>query len=224
MRADPLTRHARELLSIFQPKAARTREQELELFGFYRLTDARFDEANKKMDEEQAKWPKAPTTLVLKAREDPRETHIFKRGDWRKPGPLVTPGVPSIFHPLPKDAPLNRLTLAHWLVDRKNPTVARVIVNRIWQEYFGRGIVATSEDFGTQGDPPTHPQLLDWLAVEFMDSGWNVKHIQRLIADSATYRQSSVITPKMWERDQYNELLARGPRRGSSPKLYATLP
>ena len=95
---------------------------------------------------------------------------------------------------------------------RQNPTLARVIVNRIWQEYFGRGIVVTSEDFGTQGDPPTHPQLLDWLAVEFMDSGWDVKHIQRLIAESATYRQSSVITPEMWERDQYNRLLARGPR------------
>jgi hypothetical protein len=97
-------------------------------------------------------------------------------------------------------------------VDRKNPTVARVIVNRIWQAYFGRGIVATSEDFGTQGDAPTHPQLLDWLAVEFIDSGWNVKHIQRLITESATYRQSSAISPRLWELDQYNELLARGPR------------
>jgi hypothetical protein len=148
----------------------------------------------------------------LKARAEPRQTHIFKRGDWQKPGPLVTPGVPSILNPLPKDAPLNRLTLAKWLVDRKNPTMARVIVNRIWQEYFGRGIVATAEDFGTQGDPPTHPQLLDWLAVEFIDSGWNVKHIQRLIAESATYQQSSVVTPRLWELDQYNEFLARGPR------------
>jgi hypothetical protein len=90
--------------------------------------------------------------------------------------------------------------------------VARVIVNRIWQEYFGRGIVATAEDFGTQGDPPTDQPLLDWLAVEFVESGWNVKHIQELIADSATYRQSSVVTPKLWELDQYNDLLARGPR------------
>jgi mono/diheme cytochrome c family protein len=210
LRADPLSRHARELLAI--PSERRTPEQDRELFGFYRVTDSRFAEANKKIDEEQAKWPKAPTTLVLKARDEPRQTHIFKRGDWQKPGPLVTPGVPAILNPLPKDAPLNRLTLAKWLVDRKNPTMARVIVNRIWQEYFGRGIVATSEDFGTQGDPPTHPHLLDWLAVEFIDSGWNVKHIQRLITGSATYRQSSLITPKLWERDQYNELLARGPR------------
>ncbi len=210
LRADPLTRHARELLSV--PAESRTHEQERELFGFYRLTDARFAEANKKMDEEQAKWPPAPTTLVLKARDEPRQTHIFKRGDWQKPGPLVTPGVPAILNPLPKDAPLNRLTLAKWLVDRKNPTVARVIVNRIWQDYFGRGLVGTSEDFGTQGDLPTHPQLLDWLAVEFIDSGWNVKHIQRLIAESAAYRQSSVISPRLWELDQYNEFLARGPR------------
>lgn len=210
MQADPLTRHARQLLDI--PPEQRTHEETLELFDYYRRTDSRFAEANKKMDEEQSKWPDAPTTLVLKAREEPRQTHIFKRGDWQKPGALVTPGVPSILNPLPKDAPLNRLTLAKWLVDPKNPTVSRVIVNRIWQEYFGRGIVATAEDFGTQGDPPTHPKLLDWLAVEFVQSGWDVKHIQRLIAESATYRQSSVITPQMWEKDQYNELLARGPR------------
>jgi hypothetical protein len=210
LRADPVSRHAREILSI--PPASRTHEQQRELFGFYRLTDSRFAEANKKMDEEQAKWPSATTTLVLKAREEPRPTHIFKRGDWQKPGPLVTPGVPAILNPLPKDAPLNRLTLANWLVDRRNPTMARVIVNRIWQEYFGRGIVATAEDFGTQGDPPSHPQLLDWLAVEFIDSGWNVKYIQRLITESAAYRQSSVIPPKLWELDQYNDLLARGPR------------
>lgn len=210
LKADPLSRQAREILGI--PAYERTHEQELELFGYYCRTEARFADAVKKMDAEQAKWPAAPTTLVLQARAEPRQTHVFKRGDWLKPGELVTPGVPAILNPLPKGAPLNRLTLAKWLVDRKNPTVARVMVNRIWQEYFGRGIVATSEDFGTQGDAPTHPQLLDWLAVEFMDSGWDVKHIQRLIAESATYRQSSVITPKMWELDQYDELLERGPR------------
>jgi len=210
VRADPLPRHARELLSV--PVERRTHEQERELFSFYRKTDAQFAEANKKIDDEQGKWPLAPTTLVLKARDEPRPTHIFKRGDWQKPGPLVTPGVPSVLNPLPKDKPLNRLTLAKWLVDRKNPTMARVIVNRIWQAYFGRGIVATAEDFGTQGDAPSHPELLDWLAVEFMDSGWNVQHIQRLIAESATYRQSSATSRRLWELDPYNELLARGPR------------
>ena len=182
------------MLSV--PLAQRTAAQERELFGFYRLTDPQFAEANKKIDDEQAKWPAAPITLVLAAREQPRETHIFTRGDWQKPGDLVTPGVPSVLHPLPPGQPLNRLTLARWLVDKRNPTLARVIVNRIWQEYFGRGLVASAEDFGTQGDRPSHPQLLDWLAVEFMESGWDVKHIQRLIAGSATYRQSSVISAR----------------------------
>jgi len=210
VQADPLSAHARHVLSI--PRAQRTAAQELELFGFYRLADPQFAEANKKIDEEQGRWPAAPTTLVLAARDQPRQTHVFTRGDWQRPGDLVTPGVPSILHPLPHDQPLNRLTLAKWLVDKRNPTLARVIVNRIWQEYFGRGLVVSAEDFGTQGDRPTHPELLDWLAVEFMEHGWDVKHIQRLIAGSATYRQSSVIAPQMWERDQYNQLLARGPR------------
>lgn len=209
-KADPLTRHARQILDI--PAAKRTKEQKRELFNFYCRSDSRFEDEVKAMDEEQGKWPVGPRTLVLQARPTPRQSHIFKRGDWQKPGPPVTPGVPAILNPLPKDAPPTRLTLAKWLVDPKNPTVARVIVNRIWQEYFGRGIVGTSEDFGTQGDPPSHPQLLDWLAVEFIESGWDVKHIQRLITESATYQQSSVITPKLWEIDQYNELLARGPR------------
>jgi hypothetical protein len=208
--ADPLSATARQALSVLPSK--RTAAQEHELFGFYRLTDPQFTDANKKIDDEQSKWPSAPTTLVLAARDEPRQTHVFIRGDWQRPGDPVEPGVPSILNPLPAGAPLNRLTLAKWIVDKRNPTVARVIVNRIWQAYFGHGLVETAEDFGTQGDRPTHPKLLDWLAVEFMESGWDVKHIQRLIAGSATYRQSSVISPKMWERDQYNVLLARGPR------------
>jgi hypothetical protein len=208
--ADPLSKHAREILSNAREK--RTKEQQRELFSFYRRSDERFADANKRIDEEQAKWPEAPKTLVLTAREDPRETHVFKRGDWRKPDELVTPGTPGILHPFDAKEPRNRLGLSHWLVDRKNPTLARVIVNRMWQEYFGRGLVPTAEDFGTQGDKPSHPELLDWLATEFMDSGWSMKHMHRLIVTSATYRQSSVVTPKLWERDQYNRLLARGPR------------
>jgi hypothetical protein len=210
LRADPLTRHAREMLAL--ARSQRTPAQQRELFGFYRLTDARMADVNKKIDDEQNQWPIAPKTLVLAARDHPRPTRIFIRGDWAKPGALVTPGVPSVLPPLPKDAPLNRLTLARWMVDKRNPTVARVIVNRIWQEYFGRGLAATVEDFGTQGDAPGNPGLLDWLACEFMDSGWDVKHIQRLIAESAAYRQSSVVTPPMLERDPYNQWLARGPR------------
>jgi mono/diheme cytochrome c family protein len=210
LRADPLDRRAREILAL--PRAQRTAAQQRELFEDYRVTDARMAEANKKIDDEQRQWPGAPTTLVLAARDHPRQTHVFIRGDWQKPGALVTPGVPSILPPLPKDAPLNRLTLARWMVDKRNPTVARVIVNRLWQEYFGRGLAATAEDFGTQGDPPVNPPLLDWLACEFMDSGWNVKYMQRLIAESAAYRQSSIATPRALERDPSNQLLARGPR------------
>src|SRR5207247_3110081 len=99
--------------------------------------------------------------------------------------------VPAALHPLPADAPHNRLTFARWLVDRRSPTTARALVNRVWQAYFGTGLVTTSEDLGTQSEPPTHPQLLDWLAVEFMDRGWSLKELHRLIVTSATYRQSS---------------------------------
>ena len=210
LRADPLSRHAREILAIARQQ--RTPAQQRELFDFYRTTDTRMADGNKMIDDEQRQWPTAPTTLVLTARAHLRQTHVFTRGDWQKPGALVTPGVPFILPLLPKDAPLNRLTLARWLVDKRQPTVARVMVNRIWQEYFGRGLVATAEDFGMQGDTPTHPALLDWLACEFMDSGWDVKHIQRLIAESAAYQQSSVINSRALESDPYNQLLARGPR------------
>jgi hypothetical protein len=130
----------------------------------------------------------------------------------------VTAGVPEFLHPLadPK-APADRLTLAKWMVDRRSPTTARVFANRIWQAYFGTGIVATPEDFGLQADAPSHPELLDWLAVEFMDgsdgsSPWSIKHLHRLIVTSATYRQESRVTPQLLEKDPQNRLLARGPR------------
>jgi mono/diheme cytochrome c family protein len=210
LRADPLSLHAREILAV--ARAQRTPAQQRELFDAYRRTDSSLADLNKAIDDEQREWPSAPTTLVLAARDQSRPTHIFIRGDWQQPGALVSPGVPVVLPPLPKDAPLNRLTLARWMVDKRHPTVARVMVNRIWQQYFGRGLVATVEDFGTQGDAPTHPALLDWLACEFMDSGWDVKHIQRLITESATYQQSSVSTPSAVESDPYNQILARGPR------------
>jgi hypothetical protein len=114
--------------------------------------------------------------------------------------------------PLPKDAAPNRLTLAKWLVSPSHPLTARVAVNRYWQMFFGQGLVKTSEDMGTRGDPPTHPELLDWLATEFIANGWNVKAMQRLIVTSATYRQSSKVTPVLLDRDPENHLLARGPR------------
>ncbi|MBO0859136.1 MAG: PSD1 domain-containing protein [Chloracidobacterium sp.] len=207
---DPLPASVRVILSI--PADQRSKEQRRELFSFYRTIDPAFVEANKKIDELMREWPFGPTTLALSAREIPRETRVFKRGDWKRLGDAVSPGVPAALHPFPKDAPPNRLGLAKWIVDRNNPLTARVIVNRIWQQYFGQGLVTTPEDFGSRCESPSHPELLDWLAVEFIESGWSIKHIHNLIVNSAVYRQSSKITPKLLEIDPYNRWLARAPR------------
>jgi hypothetical protein len=150
-------------------------------------------------------------TLTLQELPQPRKSSVFNRGDFRNPGVDVKTGVPAILHTLP-DGPPNRLTLARWLVDRDNPLVARVTVNRWWAELFGRGLVSTVEDFGVKGELPTHPELLDWLAVEFMDNGWSMKRLLRTVVLSATYRQSSRLTPALRGRDNQNLLLARGPR------------
>ncbi len=150
------------------------------------------------------------TTLIMRELAEPRQTSVFERGDYRNLGERVEPGTPSILPPVSR-GPANRLALAKWLVDRENPLVARVTVNRWWAEVFGRGIVKTVEDFGIQGAPPTHPELLDWLAVEFMASGWSMKHLLKQIFMSATYRQSSKITPQLLARDDQNSLYARGP-------------
>ncbi|MFO0872166.1 MAG: DUF1553 domain-containing protein [Pirellulales bacterium] len=153
-----------------------------------------------------------PATLVMADMPQPRETFVLVRGQYDKRGEKVEPGVPGIFPPLPGDAPRNRLGLARWLVSPENPLMARVTVNRLWQQFFGVGIVRTAEDFGSQGQPPSHPELLDWLAVEFRESGWNVKGLLKMIMLSHTYRQSSRVTPALAQRDPSNELLARGPR------------
>ncbi|MEW5979723.1 MAG: DUF1553 domain-containing protein [Acidobacteriota bacterium] len=152
------------------------------------------------------------TAMVMKEMEAPRETHILRRGDYRNKGEKVAPGVPGVLPPLPKDAPKNRLGLAQWLVDPAHPLTARVAVNRYWQMYFGNGIVKTAEDFGSQGEAPVHAELLDWLATEFVRTGWDVKAMQRLIVSSATYRQSSRVSPQLLDKDPENRLLARGPR------------
>jgi hypothetical protein len=141
----------------------------------------------------------------------PRKTTILLRGNFLTPGPQVQPGTPAVLHPLPSGPP-DRLTLARWLTARDNPLTARVTVNRWWAELFGHGLVSTVEDFGLKGDPPTHPELLDWLAVEFMDHGWSLKHVLRQVVLSATYRQTSRLTPVLRSRDDLNRLYARGPR------------
>jgi len=160
------------------------------------------------------KPPQYPTTLVMRERppENPRPTFVHNRGEFLQPTEPVEPGVLSIAGPLPADAPHNRLGFARWLVSRDNPLTARVIMNRDWAAFFGRGIVRTLGDFGFQGDPPTHPELLDWLAVEFMQRGWSVKQMHKLIVMSATYRQTSRVTPELLARDPDNQWLSRGPR------------
>ncbi len=151
-------------------------------------------------------------TMVMQELGKPRDTFILGRGDYRNKTEKVTPGVPAVLSPLPADAPLNRLTLAKWLMEPNHPLTSRVAVNRFWQTLFGHGLVKTSEDFGVQGESPINQELLDWLATEFVRLGWDMKAMQRLIVTSATYRQSSRVTPQLLEKDPENRLLARGPR------------
>lgn len=155
---------------------------------------------------------KPPTTLVMQEMDQPRETFKLTRGDYLSPGKKVEPGVPAVLHPWNDELPNNRLGLAQWMVDGENPLLARVAVNRWWASYFGRGLMASGEDFGTQSDPASHPKLLDWLAVELMESGWSRKHIHKLIVMSSTFRQTSQSSRVLNERDPENRLLSRGPR------------
>lgn len=153
------------------------------------------------------------SAMIMRERPTPRQTHVLVRGDFLRPGDPVEPNVPAVLPPLPEsDAPRNRLDLARWLVDGDNPLVARVVVNRIWMRMFGRGLVETENDFGLQGTPPTHPELLDWLAADLIEQGWSIKHLHRLIASSATYRQSSRARPDAERTDPLNKLLARQTR------------
>jgi hypothetical protein len=158
--------------------------------------------------------PRGQPTLVMRERPaaHPRPTFRHHRGEFLSPKEEVPPAVPAFLPALPKDAPANRLTFARWLFAPDNPLTARVAVNRQWQAFFGRGFVATLEDFGYQSEAPTHPELLDWLAVEFRKGGWSMKKLHRLIVTSATYRQSSRVTPELAAKDRENLLLARGSR------------
>lgn len=153
-----------------------------------------------------------PTTMVMEEMATPRPAHVLIRGEYDKKGPLVQPAVPGTLPPLPPGLSNNRLGFARWLVHPTNPLTARISVNRYWQMYFGQGLVRTVEDFGSQGEWPSHPGLLDWLATEFMRTGWDVKQMQRLIVTSATYRQSSKVTAEQLNSDPENRLLGRGPR------------
>lgn len=169
---------------------------------------AAFDEAQAVED---ALREKIPHVMIMRD-DKPRETRILRRGNYETPGEVVTAAVPGFLPALPAEAKPDRLALARWIVAPENPLTARVTVNRIWQQFFGRALVKTPDDFGLQGALPSHPELLDWLAVEFRESGWDVKHLVRLIVTSRAYRQSAVVSKELLARDPDNALLARGPR------------
>jgi hypothetical protein len=174
--------------------------------------DLGYKERQASMDALRERLPKLTVALVMRELAEPREAYIHLGGDFLRHGVDVEPGVPAVLPPLKTEGRPTRLDLARWLVSRDNPLTARVTVNRIWQHYFGKGLVDTQDDFGTQGTPPSHPELLDWLASEFMDRAWSLKAMHRLIVTSATYRQSSEVRPDLQEIDPANRLLARQSR------------
>lgn len=196
---------------------ARTEKQKTELIAFYR---ANFDNPVKKAEAELTAAKKSedeyrdtiPTVMVMREMDKPRPTYVLLRGEYDKNGEQVKAALPAAFGTLPEGAPNNRLGLARWIIDPKNPLTTRVWVNRQWEKFFGTGLVKTSENFGSQGEVPSHPQLLDWLATEFTARKWDMKAMQKLIVMSATYRQSSRVSKLLLERDPENRLLARGPR------------
>ncbi|MFN8940715.1 MAG: PSD1 and planctomycete cytochrome C domain-containing protein [Acidobacteriota bacterium] len=208
--ADPLPLAVREILD--RPAAERSPAQNQIVFGHFRTTVPEWREANAQIDDLLKSLPEGASQLVLSQRDSMRSTNILERGDFLKPRKEVTPGVPAFLNPLPPGAGQTRLDFARWITDRNAPTTARALVNRVWQSYFSAGIVESSEDLGRQATAPSHPELLDWLSVEFMDSGWSLKKLHRLIVTSNTYRQSSKVTPELLSKDPNNRLLARAPR------------
>jgi hypothetical protein len=212
--ADSLPTDVREIVEM--PATARTPEQTARVFSYWRTTVPEWHEENRRIEALWQSHPRGTTQLALIERGKPRQTHRLERGNFLAPAEVVTADVPAFLHPLDDDrsahATPTRLDFARWLADRRSPTTARSIVNRIWQAYFGTGLTATAEDLGTQGEPPSHPELLDWLAVELMDHNWSLKHIHGLIVSSNTYRQSSTAPRELFARDPENRLLARGPR------------
>jgi mono/diheme cytochrome c family protein len=223
--ADPVPARVRDILAI--PAERRTPAQTQAVFSYWRTTVPEWKATNDKIEALWKQHPEGSAQLVLVARAVMRPTHLLDRGDFLKPKQEVTPGVPSFLHSLNAASQerqrlegqgQDRLQFANWLVDQKSPTTARAFVNRAWQAYFGTGIVSSSEDLGSQSERPSHPELLDWLACEFMapsgqpNAAWSPKRFHRLIVTSSTYRQSSRATPELLAKDPANRLLARGPR------------
>ncbi len=206
----------REILAIDDQE--RTPEQQTALFEHYlNLHDPEYPGLAQAVTDLEAELEaireRSPVTHIQEEKPDsPPTTHILIRGEYDQPGEEVTAAPPAALHPLAEDAPNNRLGLAQWLVDPANPLTSRVTVNRFWQQLFGRGLVETTEDFGVMGTSPTHPELLDWLAIEFQEDGWDVKRFFKLMLTSATYRQAAIATPEKLEYDHDNAWLSRGPR------------
>ncbi len=206
----------RKLLEV--PLEERKPEQVQSLFDFYlRHIDQSFHKLQQQVQSLEAEQntikERSTITHIQTERADkPAMAHILLRGEYDQPGEEVAAAPPAALHPLPKGAPANRLGLAQWLIDPANPLTARVTVNRFWQEVFGQGLVPTAEDFGVMGLLPSHPELLDWLALDFQESGWDVKRFYKQMFLSATYQQAAWTTPEKWERDRENALLSRGPR------------
>jgi len=201
-----------QILAI--PARQRSAEDKQNLVRHYLDVAPELAAARREIDKLRASIPANTTTLVMKERTkaNPRHTNIHHRGEFLQPKERVEAGVAAALHAFPKDAPRNRLGFARWLVAPDNPLTARVTMNRQWQAFFGRGIVRTAEDFGLQGELPTHPELLDWLAQEFVRQEWSLKKMHKLIVMSATYQQSSRVAPELLTKDPENRWLARGPR------------
>ncbi len=204
------------LAIVHTPAEKRTKAQQQQLLEFYSSIAPSTAALRKQIAKQQKQLAaiKPPMTPIMRelSTDKQRTTHIHIRGNFLAKGDAVEPAVLASFHPLADGQPRNRLSVARWLIDRNNPLTARVMVNRFWAQFFGIGIVETEEDFGSQGLPPSHPRLLDWLATEFMRQDWSMKQLCKTIVMSATYQQSSRLTADVLQRDRFNRLLARGPR------------
>ena len=202
-------------LSVRVPVAQRTAEQRRTIFSAWRRTVAELKALNDEIDGLDKSRPVAATSILHLAQREPsdsRQTHILHRGEWDQPREVVPPHTPTALHAFPPDLSRNRLGFAKWLVDVRSPLTARVAVNQTWQAIFGTGLVETAEDFGTRSPVPEYRDLLDWLAVDFMEHHWSRKHLIRTILSSTTYQQSSALSPELLDHDPRNRLLARGPR------------
>ncbi len=220
-----LVGEAKELADVVEAHAALPIEAEKRTPAQKKLLRAQFIAAfdapsielatklDRLLGEESRLRARGGVTLIMEEKKDSEPfAHILNRGEYTQPGDKVSAATPTALPPLPADAPRNRLGLARWLVAPENPLTARVTVNRTWQQFFGTGIVESAGDFGVTGSQPSHGALLDWLAIEFRDSGWDFRQLVRQIVTSATYRQSAVVSPQLLERDPANRLFARGPR------------